>query len=336
MKDAALRRHAEAILVHGRDYNLPPTRAIEVNLLLLRKSCLFVFLLLGSSLLLGAQQPTTGHPNEIAFMTDFGLLDDSVAICKQVMYNIDGDVKILDISHEVTPFSILEGARYLDGMSGYVPQGTVFVVVIDPTVGTSRKAIVARSRKGNYYVLPDNGLLTYVQNREGIAAARVITNPRWMLGNAISSTFHGRDVFSPVGAHLARGEDWTAVGPEIPVSNLVRLPLTQSSIANGVLRAQVIGTDGPFGNLITNVSREEFARLGYKYGDTLHLTLGAREFDLPFVKTFGDVAIGSPLAFIDSRGRLSFSLNQTNFARTYGIKPPADFSIPERKSTTGH
>ena len=275
-------------------------------------------------------------PNEIAFMTDFGLLDDSVAICKQVMYNIDPDVRILDISHEVTPFSILDGARYLDGISSYVPQGTVFVVVIDPTVGTSRRAIVAKSRKGNYYVLPDNGLLTYVQNRDGIEAARVITNRKWMLGDAISSTFYGRDIFSPVGAHLARGEDWTGVGPEMPVSELVRLPLTQSSTANGVLRAQVIGTDGPFGNLITNVSREEFAQLGYKYGDRLHLTLGAREFDLPFVKTFGDVAIGSPLAFIDSRGRLSFSLNQTNFARTYDIKPPVDFSIPEKKSASGH
>lgn len=270
-------------------------------------------------------------PNEIAFMTDFGLLDDSVAICKQVMYNIDPDVKILDISHAVTPFSILDGARYLDGMSSYVPQGTVFVAVIDPGVGTSRKAIVAKSRNGNYYVLPDNGLLTYVQNRDGIEAARVITNRKWMLGDAISSTFHGRDIFSPVGAHLARGENWIDVGPEMPVSDLVRLPLTPPSIANGVLRGQVIGTDGPFGNLITNVSREEFARLGYQYGDTLHLTLGGREFDLPFVRTFGDVANGNPLAFIDSRGRLSFSLNQANFAKTYNLKPPVDFSIPGRK-----
>ncbi len=302
--------------------------------MLIRKSCLFL-LLLGSSLLLAAQHATSGHPNEIAFMTDFGLLDDSVAICKQVMYNLDPSVKILDISHAVTPFSILDGARYLEGISSYVPQGTVFVVVIDPGVGTSRKAIVAKSGKGNYYVLPDNGLLTYVQNRDGIEAARVITNRKWMLGEAISSTFHGRDIFSPVGAHLARGENWIEVGPEMPVSDLVRLPLTQSSIVNGVLRAQVIGTDGPFGNLITNVSREEFARLGYKYGDTLHLTLGGREFDLPFVKTFGDVAVGSPLAFIDSRGRLSFSLNQTNFAKTYSIEPPVDFTIPEGRSATG-
>jgi S-adenosyl-L-methionine hydrolase (adenosine-forming) len=304
--------------------------------LLIWKSCLLSLLLLGSSLLPAAQSATAGHPNEIAFMTDFGLLDDSVAICKQVMYNIDPTVRILDISHEVTPFSILDGARYLDGMSSYVPQGTVFVAVIDPGVGTSRKAIVAKSKKGNYYVLPDNGLLTYVQNHEGIEAVRVITNPKWMLGDAISSTFHGRDIFSPVGAHLARSENWTEVGPEMPVSELVRLSLTEPGIVNGVLRAQVIGTDGPFGNLITNVNREEFARLGYEYGDTLHLTLGGREFDMPFVKTFGDVAIGSLLAFIDSRGRLSFSLNQTNFARTYNIKPPVEFSIPEKKSAAGH
>jgi S-adenosyl-L-methionine hydrolase (adenosine-forming) len=302
----------------------------------MRKSCLFVLLLLGPHLFLAAQAASSSRPNEIAFMTDFGLLDDSVAICKQVMYNIDPTVRILDISHAVTPFSILDGARYLDGMSSYVQPGTVFVVVIDPTVGTSRKAIVAKSKKGNYYVLPNNGLLTYVQNGDGIEAVRVITNPKWMLGDSISSTFHGRDIFSPVGAHLARGENWTEVGPEMPVSDLVRLTLTQSSIVDGVLRAQIIGTDGPFGNLITNVSQAEFARLGYKYGETLHLTLGAREFDLPFVKTFGDVVSGSPLAFIDSRGRLSFSLNQTNFAKTYNIKPPVDFSIPEKKPAAGH
>jgi S-adenosyl-L-methionine hydrolase (adenosine-forming) len=300
------------------------------------KSRLLSLLLLCSSVTLAAQSPISGQPNQIVFMTDFGLVDDSVAICKQVMYNIDPTVRILDISHDVTPFSILDGARYLDGMSNYVPQGTVFVVVIDPTVGTSRKAIVAKSKKGNYYVLPDNGLLTYVQNHEGIEAVRVITNPKWMLGDAISSTFHGRDIFSPVGAHLARGQNWTDVGPEMPVSDLVRLSLTEPAIINGILRGQVIGTDGPFGNLITNVSREGFAKLGYKFGDTLHLTLGAREFDIPFVKTFGDVPVGSPLVLIDSRGRLSFSLNQTNFAKTYNIKPPVDFSIPERRPATGN
>jgi S-adenosyl-L-methionine hydrolase (adenosine-forming) len=296
----------------------------------IRKYWLFL-LLLGSQLLFAANRGSSGNPNEIAFMTDFGLLDDSVAICKQVMYNIDPNVMILDITHEVTPFSILDGARFLEGMSAYVPRGTVFVVVIDPGVGTARKAIVAKSKRGDYYVLPDNGLLTFVQDSTGIEAVHIITNPKWMIQDAISSTFHGRDIFSPVGAHLARGEDWTAVGPEMPASELVRLKLTQASIANGVLQGQVIGTDGPFGNLITNVSREEFEKLGYKRGDTIHLTLGPNQLDMPFVKTFSDVAMGSPLAFIDSRGRLSFSLNQTNFAKTYNIKPPVNFTIPEKK-----
>lgn len=299
-----------------------------------RRNFAFVLALvvvLGPQALVAASPADPGHPHEIAFMTDFGLLDDSVAICRQVMYNIDPAVRILDITHEVTPFSIIEGARYIMGMTPYVPQGTVFVVVIDPTVGSSRKAIVAKSKKGNYYVLPDNGLLTYVQDLDGIEAVRVITNAKWMIQDAISSTFHGRDIFSPVGAHLANGEDWTAVGPEMPAGQLVRLSLTQPTIENGLLKAQIVGIDGPFGNLVTNVPRAEFDKLGYKWGDTIHLTLGAIEMDMPFTHTFSDVEIGKPLAFIDSRGRLSFSLNQTNFARMYNIKAPVNFTIPVKK-----
>jgi S-adenosylmethionine hydrolase len=280
---------------------------------------------------LAADANSSPPPNEIVFMTDFGVLDDSVAICRQVMYNIDPTVRILDITHDVTPFSIIEGARYIMGITPYVPKGTVFVVVIDPGVGSSRKAIVAKSKKGNYYVLPDNGLLTYVQDLDGIEAVRVITNAKWMIQDAISSTFHGRDIFSPVGAHLANGEDWTQVGPEMPPRQLVRLELTQPKIENGLLKAQIVGIDGPFGNLVTNVPREEFEKLGYKWGNTIHLTLGAIELDMPFTHTFSDVEVGKPLAFIDSRGRLSFSLNQTNFARTYNIKPPVNFTIPVKK-----
>jgi S-adenosylmethionine hydrolase len=293
---------------------------------------LFVLLIATAGVAPASAAPqSAARPNEIAFMTDFGVLDDAVAICKQVMYNLDPDVRIVDISHEVTPFSILDGARLLKGMTPYVPKGTVFVVVIDPGVGTSRKAIVAKSKTGNYYVLPDNGLLTYIQDTDGIEGVHVITNTKWMIQDAISSTFHGRDIFSPVGAHLARGENGVDVGPEMAVADLVRLPVTQPKFENGVLKGQIIGTDGPFGNLITNVTREEFAKLGYQRGDTVHLTFGANELDMPFVKTFGDVPVGSPLAFIDSRGRLSFSLNEANFAKTYNIHPPVNFSLPAKK-----
>lgn len=271
------------------------------------------------------------HKPTILFMTDFGSNNDAVPICKGVMLSIAPDNRIMDITHDITPFSILDGARYLAGTTPYYPEGTVFVVVIDPTVGTTRKAIVAKSKKNQYFILPDNGLLTFVQDRDGIEGVHEITNKDFMIGAGISSTFHGRDIFSPAGAHVARGDDWTKAGPEVPVSQLVRLNLPKATVADGKLTAAVIGLDFPFGNLITNVSREDFEKLGYKIGDNVPVTLGANEMELPFVHTFGNVDLNKPLFFIDSRGRLSFAVNQGNFAQTYNIKPPVSFVIPAKK-----
>ena len=115
-------------------------------------------------------------------------------------------------------------------------------------------------------MLPDNGLLTLVEQRDGIEAVREITNPEWMIGSKLSSTFHGRDIFSPVGAHLARGDDWTKVGPEMAVKDLVRLDLKVAKVDDRGLSATVIATDGPFGNLVTNVDAEDFLKLGYQRG----------------------------------------------------------------------
>ena len=270
-------------------------------------------------------------PAEILFMTDFGSNNDAVPICKGVMLGIVPDAKIIDITHDVVPFSILDGARYLAGVTPYYPAGTVFVVVIDPTVGSSRKAIVAKSKKNQYFILPDNGLLTFVQDRDGIEGVHEITNKEFMIGAGISSTFHGRDIFSPAGAHVAKGEDWTKAGPDIPVAQLVRLSIPKPTVADGKLTAAVIGLDFPFGNLITNVMKEDFVKLGYKLGDQLPLTLGANEMQVPFVHTFADVPVGQVLAFIDSRGRLSFAVNQGDFSKTYNIKPPVSFTIPAKK-----
>src|SRR5579885_809888 len=189
------------------------------------------------------------YPPTIVFMTDFGVVDDSVAICRGVMYGVMPSVRIVDLTHQVTPFSILDGARFLFGATPYYPAGAVFVVVVDPTVGSTRKAIVAHSKRGQFFVLPDNGVITLVEQRDGIDAVREITNPAWMIGSKLSSTFHGRDIFSPVGAHLARGDDWTTVGPEMPVKDLVRLDLKAATLDDHGLNATVIATDGPFGNL---------------------------------------------------------------------------------------
>jgi S-adenosylmethionine hydrolase len=262
-------------------------------------------------------------------MTDFGVVDDSVAICRGVMYGIMPTVRIVDLTHEVTPFSILDGARYLYGATPYYPAGTVFVVVVDPGVGSTRKAIVARSRRGQLFVLPDNGLLTLVEQRDGIESVREITNPDWMIGSKLSPTFHGRDIFSPVGAHLARGDDWSKIGPEIPVKDLVRLDLKSARVDDQGLTAMVIATDGPYGNLVTNVNAEDFFKLGYQRGQDVPVKIGDKSLTIKFVNTFSDVPLNQPLLYIDSRGRLGLAVNQGNFAATYGIKPPLQLVIPK-------
>ncbi|HEY6373188.1 MAG TPA: SAM-dependent chlorinase/fluorinase [Candidatus Sulfotelmatobacter sp.] len=273
-------------------------------------------------------QTAQKYPQTIVFMTDFGVLDDSVAICRGVMYGIVPDVRIVDLTHQVTPFSIFDGARFLFGATPYYPAGTVFVVVVDPTVGSKRKAIVARSKRGQYFVLPDNGLLTLVEQRDGIESVHEITNPDWMIGTRRSSTFHGRDIFSPVGAHVARGDDWTKVGPEMAVKDLVRLDWKVAKVDERGLAATVIATDGPFGNLVTNVDGDDFLKLGYERGQEVPVKVGDKEMKLKFVKTFADVPLNQPLLYIDSRGHLGLAVNQNSFAATYGIKPPAMLLIP--------
>ncbi len=281
---------------------------------------------LALSALVGAQ--TEKYPPTIVFMTDFGVVDDSVALCRGVMYSIMPEVRIVDLTHQVTPFSILDGARFLYGTTPYFPAGTVFVVVIDPTVGSTRKAIVAKSKRGQYFVLPDNGLLTLVEQRDGIEGVREITNADWMIGTKLSSTFHGRDIFSPAGAHVARGDDWTKAGPEVPVASLARLQLKAARVDDRGATAEVIATDGPFGNLVTNLPAEDFLKLGYQRGQDVPVKIGDKEMKIKFVRTFSDVGLKQPLLYIDSRGRFALAVNQGSFAAAYDVKPPMELFIP--------
>jgi S-adenosylmethionine hydrolase len=290
-----------------------------------------VLLAISCAVAVEAQDAESKGPPTVVFMTDFGVVDDSVALCKGVMYSIAPELRIVDLTHQVTPFSILDGARFLYGSTPYFPAGTVFVVVIDPGVGSTRKAVVVKSKRGQYFVLPDNGLMTLVQDRDGIEAAREITSRGWMIGAALSSTFHGRDIFSPVGAHLAHGEDWTQVGPEIAVNRLIRLDVAPSRLDEKGLSGEVIATDGPFGNLVTNISGEDFLKLDYGHGQNVHITVGKTELNIPFVRTFSDVGLKKPLLYIDSRGHIGLAVNQGSFAATYAIQPPVPMLIARPK-----
>jgi S-adenosyl-L-methionine hydrolase (adenosine-forming) len=288
---------------------------------------LAALLLLGS--FLSAEQPASKSPPTVVFMTDFGTVDDSVALCKGVMYGITPNLRIVDLTHQVTPFSIPDGARFLFGATPYFPAGAVFVAVIDPGVGSTRKPVVVKSKRGQFFVLPDNGLMTMVEDRDGIEGIREITNQDWMIGARISSTFHGRDIFSPVGARVARGDDWTQVGPEL--KQLVRLDLKPAKLDDKGLGGEVLALDGPYGNLVTNIGADDFLKLGYQRGEKIKVTIADHEIEMPFVKTFSDVPLKQPLLFIDSRGRVSFAVNQGSFAATYGVEPPQSVLIPRKR-----
>jgi len=265
----------------------------------------------------------------IVFMTDFGSGNDSVAICKGVILGILPAAVIIDITHKETPFSIEEGARFLEGVTPYYPPGTIFLTVVDPGVGTSRKAVIVKSKKGQYFVLPDNGMITPVMDRDGFEGAREITNPAWMIGDKISSTFHGRDIFSPAAAHLAAGEDWMLAGPE--VSELVRLNPRVATVDASGISGQVIAIDDPFGSLITSIQGDDFKRLGYVLEDKVMLRIDKKMYTFPYEKTFMGVPVGQPLVYIDSRGRVGIAINQGDFSKRFKITPPVPIFIPRKK-----
>jgi hypothetical protein len=275
-----------------------------------------------------AVAPSATTRPTIVFMTDFGVANDAVAICRAVIYGIAPDARLTDITHQVTPFQIEEASRFLFGVTPYYPANTVFLIVVDPGVGTSRKAIIAKSKKGQYFVAPDNGVLTPVMDRDGLDSAREITNPNWMIQAAVSSTFHGRDIFSPAAAHLAAGWDYNLVGPIVP--QLVRLTTKIPVATEKGITGDLIGLDDPFGSLITDIPREDFTKLGYVVGDKVPVQINKKSVTLPFGKTFMDVPVGESLLYIDSRGRVGIAINQGNYAKKFNVEVPGAIFIPTK------
>jgi S-adenosylmethionine hydrolase len=277
-----------------------------------------------AALVLATAAHAAGPPT-VVFLSDFGLRDDAVAICKGVMLQVEPSLRVIDLTHEVTPFAIQDGARLLADTADHYPTGTVFLGVIDPGVGGSRKPMIARTQRGQWFVLPDNGLVTLVADRQGLVGAREIVNPRWMRGAARSTTFHGRDVFAPAAAHLAHGADWTQAGP--PIAQPVRLDIESARLDGDVIRGSVIATDGPYGNLLTDVDAALFQKLGWAIGDAVPVEIGGAKLDLPYRRTFGDVPEGQPLLYVDSRARIGVAINKRSFADVHHVAIPTPIVI---------
>ena len=263
----------------------------------------------------------------ITLTTDYGTNDHLVGVVKGVILGILPTATIVDISHHVAPFDLLDAALTIGAAYSYFPPRTVHVVVVDPGVGTARRPLLVGGEH-HYFVAPDNGVLTPVLDRDGFDSAREITNQNWMIQAAVSSTFHGRDIFSPAAAHLAAGWDYTLVGPVVP--QLVRLTSKSAVVSDKGITGDLIGLDDPFGSLITDITREDFTKLGYVVGDKVPVTINKKVVTLPFGKTFMDVPVGEPLLYIDSRGRVGIAINQGNYSKKFNVEVPGTIHIPTK------
>ena len=262
----------------------------------------------------------------LVFQTDFGLVDGAVSAMYGVAYTVNPNLKIHDLTHDITPFHIWEASYRLIQTINYWPEGTVFVSVVDPGVGSDRKSIVAKTNSGRYIVTPDNGTLTHVIRLEGIKAVREIDeNINRLPRSGESYTFHGRDVYAYTGARLAAGIiDFEGVGPELPVDSLVRLPILEPYLDGSAACGTIDVLDVRFGSLWTNIPRTLFLETGIRYGDRVSITI---ENDtrcvyrniILFGRSFADVYVGEALAYVNSLDCVAVAINQGSFARAYNV-----------------
>ncbi len=264
------------------------------------------------------------HP--LVFQTDFGLVDGAVSAMYGVAYSVEPTLKMHDLTHDITPFNIWEASYRLIQTINYWPEGTVFVSVVDPGVGSDRKSVVVKTNSGRYIVTPDNGTLTHVIRLEGIAEAREIDeNVNRLPRSGESYTFHGRDVYAYTGARLAAGViDFEGVGPALDVATLTSLPIVEPRIEGNAVCGTIDVLDVRFGSLWTNIPRTMFLETGIKYGDRVSITI---ENDtrcvyrniILFAKSFADVYVGEALSYVNSLDCVAVAINQGSFARAYNI-----------------
>jgi S-adenosylmethionine hydrolase len=269
----------------------------------------------------------------VVFQSDFGLKDGAVSAMKGVASGVSPDLKLYDLTHEIPAYNIWEAAYRLQQTVPYWPAGTVFVSVVDPGVGTTRKSVVLKTNTGQFIVTPDNGTLTLIAESLGIAEVREIdeaVNRR--KDSQKSYTFHGRDVYAYTGARLAAGAiTYEQVGPVLP-KEVVKIPYQQATLSAGKLKGNISILDVQYGNIWTNISGDLVNQLHPQYGDILHVSIfhsGKKvyEGDAPYSQTFGAVAKGKPLSYLNSLLQLSFALNQGSFANSYHIGSGSEWSV---------
>jgi len=255
----------------------------------------------------------------VTFLSDFGLRDDFVGVCHGVIKRIAPEVEIVDITHGIPPQHILQGALVLANTVPYMPEG-VHLAVVDPGVGTDRKALVVRDGTGRIYVGPDNGLLVPAAERNGgIAEAYELTNREYALPE-ISRTFHARDVFAPAAAHIALGVELSAFGPAIDPGELVRIEVPEPDLGSRRITATVLYVDS-FGNVQLNLTQEHLAVVGIEPGSNVELARGADRYYATAARTFADARQGDLILYLDAYHNVAIAISGGDAAALLGSRP---------------
>jgi S-adenosylmethionine hydrolase len=276
--------------------------------------------------------------NILVLQSDFGLDDGAVSAMYGVSKNVDRDLEIYDLTHGITPFQVIEGSYRLFQTVKFWPKGTVFVSVVDPGVGTSRKSVVAETKTGHYIVTPDNGTLTHIKNKYGILAVREINESLNRLkGSEDSHTFHGRDVYAFTGARLASGViNFEDVGVLLEVEDIVEIEIEHVKVSTGLIKGTIEVLDIRFGHLWTNVNGKMLEEAGFSLKDELEVIIthrGEKRYRgiIPYVRSFQSVEMGEPLLYVNSLLNVAVGLHQRNFAETYNVGIGPEWEITFKK-----
>ena len=248
----------------------------------------------------------------ITLTSDFGIKDPYVAEMKGVILSINPNATLIDVTHEIEKFNVRAAAFALASAAPYFPEGAVHLAVVDPGVGTERRAIAVKTKKG-IFVGPDNGVLILAAKNQGIESVRQLANPKFMLPK-VSCTFHGRDVFAPAAAYLDKGVSLAEFGPEI--KDPVTPSFAEAKHGEGWFSGEVLGIDG-FGNIITNIAGKDAA---FKEGSIVKVGLTGASLKVPFAKTYAQAEANIPVLLVGSHGFLEIALNQASAAKKFRVK----------------
>lgn len=275
----------------------------------------------------------------LVFQSDFGINDGAVSAMHGVANSVKRGLPLFDLTHQIPQYNIWEASYRLLQTINYWPSDTVFVSIVDPGVGSDRRSVVVKTLKDQYIVTPDNGTLTHVNRFIGIKEVREIDESKNRLPKSGEShTFHGRDIFAYTGARLAAGEiSLEDIGPSIPLSLIVELPLKETIIEDNCITGVIDVIDRPFGNLWTNIRRLQFKQLDVTYGDAFEVSLtidGELVYEgiVTYGRSFAAAGIGEALMYVNSLDNIGIALNQGSFADTYQVLTGSSTEITIRKA----